>query len=333
MQYAIPPAVAAAAIELAVRRGWDLNALLLSAGISPMSATRLTDAQIRRLVRAAWQMTDDDLLGLGVHRVPRGTLRMLCFAMASVPDLDAAITRFAEFTRTVAGLPGVELDLDGAEAIIRIDTSAFDEPGHLRTIVTAVGTHRLIGWTIGKRLPVRRIELPFPAPSSTGDLEALLGETLRFDADGLALVLDREVLKTPVLLDDSSLLALLKDAPTALLSPPPGVRSTTRLVQRAIEQRLKDHQVPTAEELAQRLSMSEPALRRKLRAEGTSLREIRDAVLCRTAIAGLERDAEPVAVLSERLGFSEPSAFTRAFRRWTGRPPSAYRVAARQPNG
>jgi AraC-like DNA-binding protein len=43
------------------------------------------------------------------------------------------------------------------------------------------------------------------------------------------------------------------------------------------------------------------------------------------AVASLERGGEPIAALAERLGFSEPSAFTRAFRRWTGRAPTSYR--------
>jgi AraC-like DNA-binding protein len=96
-------------------------------------------------------------------------------------------------------------------------------------------------------------------------------------------------------------------------------------VERLIEKRLRTREPASAEGLARQLSMSEPSLRRKLRAEGTSLREVRDAIRCRIAVSSLGEGAEPIAALSERLGFSEPSAFTRAFRRWTGHPPSFYR--------
>jgi len=71
--------------------------------------------------------------------------------------------------------------------------------------------------------------------------------------------------------------------------------------------------------------MSPQTLRRKLAAEGTSLREIRETVLRDAAVTALVQGEEPIAEIAERMGFSEPSAFTRAFRRWTGSPPSAYR--------
>jgi AraC-like DNA-binding protein len=84
---------------------------------------------------------------------------------------------------------------------------------------------------------------------------------------------------------------------------------------------------PSSEQVAARLSVSLQHLRRRLREEGTSIGQIREQILKDAAIASLTRGDEPVSELSARLGFSEPSAFRRAFRRWTGRPPGAYRSA------
>lgn len=125
-----------------------------------------------------------------------------------------------------------------------------------------------------------------------------------------------------------------RDAPILVLSGATGEETLPRRVRRAIEKGLREHESPSAERLAAQLAMSTPTLRRRLRDEGTSLREVRDEVLCRLAIAGIERDREPIAAVSERLGFSEPSAFTRTFRRWTGRSPSSYRrgVLGRHPS-
>lgn len=52
--------------------------------------------------------------------------------------------------------------------------------------------------------------------------------------------------------------------------------------------------------------------------------QIREELLRDEAIASLVRGEESIEALSNRLGFSEPSAFRRAFRRWTGNPPRAY---------
>lgn len=328
-RYVIPAGIVTALVDDVARRGWDLGVLLTAAGFEPAETTiadaRLTEEQVRALVRAAWEITDDDLLGLGLRRVPHGTLRMLCFAMASVPDLRRAITRFAEFSEAVAGLPRLTLELAGPDAVIRIDTSGLDDPTYMRTVVTAAATVRLLTWTIGRPVPIRWIELPVASAADLGGLDGLLGESVRFGADAVTIVLDAAVLDTPVLYDEESLLRFLRDAPVHLLAMPVAERSLTKVVRRAIEKRLTEHSVPTAEDLAAQLSMSVPSLRRKLRAEGTSLRAVRDDVRYEVALAGLERGTEPLAALAERLGFSEPSAFTRAFRRWAGHPPSAHR--------
>ena len=83
----------------------------------------------------------------------------------------------------------------------------------------------------------------------------------------------------------------------------------------------------TADDVANRLNISAQHLRRLLRDEGTSFRHNKEAILRDEAIAALARGRETIEELSDRLGFSEPSAFRRAFHRWTGSPPSSYRPA------
>ena len=78
----------------------------------------------------------------------------------------------------------------------------------------------------------------------------------------------------------------------------------------------------TSEAVATRFSMSDRTLRRRLREEATSYREILDDVraeLARHYLTKEKRGIEEVALL---LGFSDPSAFTKAFRRWTGQTPA-----------
>lgn len=71
--------------------------------------------------------------------------------------------------------------------------------------------------------------------------------------------------------------------------------------------------------------VSERTLRRRLRAEGTSFRVVRDGERARDAELLLADPGLSIAEVARALGFSEPSAFARAYRRWTGRAPSAAR--------
>ncbi|MEV4443287.1 helix-turn-helix domain-containing protein, partial [Streptomyces sp. NPDC049577] len=65
---------------------------------------------------------------------------------------------------------------------------------------------------------------------------------------------------------------------------------------------------------------------RRLRQEGTSYRLLKDQARRDAALSSLAQGAEPIAELAARLGFSEDTAFHRAFRRWTGSTPGAYRA-------
>lgn len=73
--------------------------------------------------------------------------------------------------------------------------------------------------------------------------------------------------------------------------------------------------------------MSERSVQRSLSEEATSYREIVDKVRKSLALAHLARPGNSTADVAFLLGFSEPSAFTRAFRRWTGSSPTQFRQA------
>lgn len=72
---------------------------------------------------------------------------------------------------------------------------------------------------------------------------------------------------------------------------------------------------------------SPQTLRRHLREEGSSFQELKDHLRRDLAIYYLGRNEMTIEIIAEQLGFSEPSAFHRAFKKWTGLTPGAYRAA------
>ena len=70
--------------------------------------------------------------------------------------------------------------------------------------------------------------------------------------------------------------------------------------------------------------MSTRSLRRQLRAEETSYRQILDDVRCELAQRYLAEEQRPVEEVAFALGFSDGSAFHKAFRRWTGESPTGF---------
>ena len=97
-------------------------------------------------------------------------------------------------------------------------------------------------------------------------------------------------------------------------------------MQAIVAARLKG-EVPSLATVASELAMSERSVQRSLSEDATSYREIVDAVRKDLALSHLSQPGRSATDVAFLLGFSEPSAFTRAFRRWTGSSPSQFKCA------
>ncbi|MDI9914904.1 AraC family transcriptional regulator [Rhodococcus sp. IEGM 1379] len=313
----------------------DLSNALRAAGIDLATLSdpraRLTPAQVTIFVQTTWQLTDDELFGLGGAPVPRGTFRLICLTLIHCRDLGTAFARMADVIRALPGL--APLSIETGEDSTRISFSVqpraeISEPDVAERVTTdfvLILLHRFAAWLIGKRVRLRAVEFPYSAPDArlAQDYDYIFGAPVTFGASCAALEFDNSAMRAPIIQTEESLEEYLRESPIQLMSERDYDSTASAQVRRVIELGVKGR-TSTADEIAEMLSISVPHLRRLLRREGTSLNQLREEVLRDVAIAGLGR-GESVELLSSRLGFSEPSAFRRAFKRWTGNTPSSYR--------
>ena len=85
----------------------------------------------------------------------------------------------------------------------------------------------------------------------------------------------------------------------------------------------------TQDAVAQRLHISPRTMQRRLAEEGTGFRELVEEARRELAEQYLRDGSTSVKEITYLLGFSDPANFNRAFRRWTGTSPSAFRAAGR----
>lgn len=102
-----------------------------------------------------------------------------------------------------------------------------------------------------------------------------------------------------------------------------------RELRRCIEDALPNGGM-TIDTVAARLGLSERTLQRRLRAAQLNFQQLVEELRFETACAYLQAGILPLTEIGYRLGYSEPSAFSRAFRRWSGASPLAYRRSAAQ---
>lgn len=115
----------------------------------------------------------------------------------------------------------------------------------------------------------------------------------------------------------------------ASLLPRGGRRSFARHAEQALDPLLPAGDVHL-DALAARMGLSRRTLQRRLAAEGLTFEGLVERVRRRRATRCLRRTAMPVKELAYRLGFADPSTFSRAFKRWTGASPSDWRNGLRR---
>jgi AraC-like DNA-binding protein len=146
---------------------------------------------------------------------------------------------------------------------------------------------------------------------------------LSFGCDDSGFALARDALDLPMKSGDSRLLATADDLAEAALRAQPRTNSLAALAATRIESLLPDG--ATMDAVARAMHMSSRTLQRRLEAEGASFSEIVDDVRERLARRWLADEARTLSEVAFGLGFSDLATFSRAFKRWTGKPPGAWR--------
>ncbi|GAA1270688.1 AraC family transcriptional regulator [Saccharothrix xinjiangensis] len=321
-----------AALRGALRRGHGAAGFLGPAGIGEGlladERARVTPAQYTRLVQTLWEVLDDEFMGLGPQPSKRGTFPTMCLLAVHCASLEEALRRGLGFYALFDVRPAMALgERDGA-ATFTLDAAGVDDPDRFLVESLLVLWHRFSSWLIGRRIPLRGVDLAYPEPPHAAEYHLIFGAPLRFGAPTTTLRFDTRFLRMPVVQDEAALKRFLRGSPAELLSRRDYGADTSSLVRRVL-----GGGAAGLDEVAAGLGVSAPTLRRRLAAEGTSFREVREQLLRDQAVASLVRGGESVEELALRLGFSEASAFHRAFKRWTGSSPGAYRTGAAPQTG
>jgi len=319
--------------------GGDTGALLATEALDPRALARAESVSAElfgRLYRRAMDLLDDESLGMAAGgRTPRGTFRMMCLCLIGCATLGDVIERIGEFVEITRG-PRIKPALApcGDEAHVRVAVVAHaaelpleallgpEAPLELRTSLYFWTS--LLGWFTARPLPLRRVEFAFMAPANGADWERLFGCPVRFDAAASALVLPIRALGMPNVQNAQTLEGFLRETPYRLVVPSFATPSLTERL-RALLEGTPGEAPPTAREAAGTLGLSLGTLRRRLAEEGSGWQRLKDESRRDAALRYLADTDLPLAEIAALLGFDEPSAFFRAFRRWTGETPTRYR--------
>jgi len=184
---------------------------------------------------------------------------------------------------------------------------------------------RLCGWLIGQHIDVVSAQCAGPAPANLDAVRHFFPCPVSFSANSNAVFFSARHLEAPVIRTEEQLRTFLPVAPYQLvITPADSHGSITQRIRKLLGDDFRE-ELPSFDQLTGLLNMSPRTLRRRLEKEGTSYQRIKDNARRDVAISLLTRQRLTVSEVAERIGFSDPSAFHRSFKKWTGLPPGEYR--------
>jgi AraC-like DNA-binding protein len=306
--------------------------LLRRAGLTPEQVAEPEErlsvrSQIALLNEAAIALKDD-FLGFTLARDfdPR-EVGLLYYVMASSRTLGDALKRIARYSRITneALVFGYQ---EGNRLLIDLSYSGVPRHSDRHQIEFCMfGALRICRALTGEKLVPQHFSISHYRSEGTSEMARFVGTKVEFGTDADEFALDLNARELPLIHADNYLNDLLLRYCEAALAKRTGDRSELRTKVENTISSVLPHERVRVEHVARSLGMSKRTLARKLADEGLNFSEILQNLRRDLAVRYLNDRKLHVSKIAWLLGFHEVSAFTHAFKRWTGKTPREMRTA------
>ena len=320
---------ARAVLKHAVDSGLDPVSLLRKNRISPrlltedgarISIERFADLQVNTMLAMG-----DESLGYAARPLPIGCWSMMCLAVMGSETLDQALSRYCRFYQLFE--PGSTPTLERGADLCRITLAPAGREQRVDSYLQEMlmfNTHRFASWLVQEHLPLQLVTLDYPPAAPAEEYRRMfLANPIEFEQAQSSLVFASNLLEKRVLQNEQSLRHFLRHPVLIMLTQNFARSSWTSRVRDMVRRQLLD--MPELGDVARSLDIHPQTLRRRLSAEGSTFKEIKNQVRRDTALHFLGKQGLSIEEIAHRAGFSESSAFIRAFKGWTGVTPYTYR--------
>ena len=307
------------------RLGFDVTTMLARSGLRRQDLddpdARVPCSALQQLLGAAFgERTRPNLAAHMASVVPIGAFPLLDYLIVTADTVAGALEQLERYF-SLASAPCTLKVVPAAESARLLVTGAVNP--FLAQFQTSIVVHHLREETNGA-LRVSHVSL-VEQPEDPRDLERLLGCAVRAPAAWNGVEFPLDAMPIPLRRRDPALRRVLEGHAASV------VRATSRshesivdAIRGVVVTRLA-HGVPDVDGIARQLAMAPRTLQRRLAAEGVSYQRIVDDVRREAANRLLADPSLAVNQIGYLLGFSEPSAFHRAFKRWHDATPQEYR--------
>ncbi len=311
------------------RLGYDPRAVLGEAppdagdrGLGRYPVTRW----VALLERASARLRDPFLgLHLGQTITP-AHFGVMGYVLLACPNLGAALLRFEQYQRLLYDVSPMRYRASGDVVTLEWGVEA-GRPGALADECGVAALVKFARDLTGNREGPREIHFVNPEPADLKPYREFFGCPVRFAQPATIVRFSSRVLSQPLRQPDASLLSVLERQAEALLKDLPRADDFEQSVRRCVARLVREGE-PSLERVADEMHVAPRTLHRRLEERELNFRAVLEDTRRRLADDYLRDPRLQLTEIAQLLGYSEQSAFTRAYRRWTGHTPKRARKSA-----
>lgn len=283
------------------------------------------EAYCQLLIKAAERL-HDPLLGLHLGQtIQPAHLGALGYVLLACENLGGALQRIQRYHRLVHDINPVQHRIEGGNLELQWGI-AHGKPGALFDESGIAGLVQFGRDVCAQQLPLAQVDFVNPPPADLRPYQAYFDCPVRFNQPMTRLAIPLGSLMAPLRQADPMLLKLMEEQVDAAMAQLPDAGDLAEMTRRVVAH-LAPHGTPELEQVAQALRLSPRVFYRRLAEQGLNFRDLRETALQQVAELHLRDPRLTLAEVGALLGYSEQSAFSRAFKRWSGVPPLQWRQA------
>jgi AraC-like DNA-binding protein len=278
------------------------------------------------ILNEAARATNDDCFGLhfGEHFDPKDIGPLIYVALNS-PTIGAGIQNVERYLHVYDSSAKWSFEVEGQRGSIRFVLTDLDvkdlRQSNEHGMALVLNTLRMM---LGSQWAPLEVQFAHGVPEQLAEHHRIFRAPVLFGFDTNTLVIDRSLTEAQVPAADGKLYPIVKRYLDQTLNAIPQEDELFTTVRKTIAESMREGD-PTLARVAKKLAVSPRTLERRLEERGMRFKKLMDDTRRRFAMDYLEAREHTLTEVAFLLGYSEVSAFNRAFKRWTGVTPMHYR--------
>lgn len=315
-------------LQLAQHYRLDQTGILESASLTheefAIPGARFPASAYGQILQTLAQASDNPriALNLGEATQPR-ILGSIGFLMSTAATLGKAYQALIDYLPLLleGAIIQMEQSVEGTRLTLELNEPELQPVEYL--LACLINWPR---WLTGHQIPVRLVQLAFPEPDNLLPYQQFFAAEVQFDAPRNQLLLASDYLSLSCLDANPEMHQLHREFADSLLSKSAQQSALTAQTRNLIRRQLAEGKgCIRREQIAASVGLSLRTLQRKLGLLGTNFQDIYDQTRRDVCLQLIQRGQLSFGEIAFQLGFSNQSAFQKAFKRWMGVAPSQYR--------